>query len=146
MKRHSRERLRQHEFGFTNWGGKRRGAGRKPKGERALVSHVKRPRLAARYPVLLTLKLRYKHPEGDVSTLMSSPVKDNTQKFSAASQDFKFAAAVASFGMLLRGSEHKGDANYDAVLEIATDGARGDETGYRAEFLEIVKKAKELTK
>jgi REP element-mobilizing transposase RayT len=57
MKHHSRERLRQREFGFTNWGGKRRGAGRKPKGLRALMSHAKRPKLHARYPVLLTLKL-----------------------------------------------------------------------------------------
>jgi Ca-activated chloride channel family protein len=94
---------------------------------------------------LLTLKLRYKHPEGEVSTLMSEPVKDDTQKFSAASKDFKFAAAVVSFGMLLRGSEHKGDTSYDAVLEIATDGASDDNTGYRTEFLEIVKKAKELS-
>ena len=77
---------------------------------------------------------------------MSEPVKDDTQKFSAASDDFKFAAAVASFGMLLRNSEHKGDTSYEAVLEIATDGASGDMTGYRTEFLEIVKKAKELAK
>jgi putative transposase len=51
-------RARQREFGFTNWGGKRRGAGRKPKGERAGVSHAKRPRLCARHPVLVTLRLR----------------------------------------------------------------------------------------
>src|SRR5262245_8132441 len=49
---------RQREFVFTTWGGKRRGAGRKPKGERALMSHAKRPKLASRFPVLLTLKLR----------------------------------------------------------------------------------------
>ena len=51
-------KTRQREFGFTNWGGKRRGAGRKPKGERAGVSHVKRPRLCARHPVLVTMRLR----------------------------------------------------------------------------------------
>jgi len=50
--------LQQREFGFTNWGGKRRRAGRKPKGERAGMSHAKRPKLHARHPVLLTLKLR----------------------------------------------------------------------------------------
>jgi hypothetical protein len=49
---------RQREFGFANWGGKRRGAGRKPKGERAGVSHAKRPRLAPRFPVLVTSRLR----------------------------------------------------------------------------------------
>src|SRR5262245_59438547 len=51
-------KTRQREFGFTNWGGKRRGAGRKPKGERAGVSHAKRPRLCARHPALVTLRLR----------------------------------------------------------------------------------------
>lgn len=53
-----KKRARQHEFGFTNWGGKRRGAGRKPKGERAGASHAKRARLAARFPVLVTMRLR----------------------------------------------------------------------------------------
>jgi hypothetical protein len=47
----------QQEFGFVNWGGKRRGAGRKPKGECAGVSHAKRARLVARFPVLVTMKL-----------------------------------------------------------------------------------------
>ena len=53
-----KKRTCQREFGFTNWGGNRRGAGRKPKGERAGVSHARRPRLAARFPVLVTLRLR----------------------------------------------------------------------------------------
>ena len=53
-----KRKARQREFGFTNWGGKRRGAGRKPKGERAGVSHAKRPKLAARFPVLVTMRLR----------------------------------------------------------------------------------------
>ena len=52
-----KKRIRQQEFGFVNWGGKRRGAGRKPNGERAGVSHAKRPRLPARFPVLVTMKL-----------------------------------------------------------------------------------------
>ena len=51
-------RARQRAFGFASWGGRRRGAGRKPKGERAGVSHVKRPKLCARHPVLVTLRLR----------------------------------------------------------------------------------------
>jgi REP element-mobilizing transposase RayT len=53
-----KKKPRQREFGFVNWGGKRRGAGRKPKGEHAGVSHAKRTRLAARFPVLVTLRLR----------------------------------------------------------------------------------------
>ena len=47
----------QREFVFVNWGGKRRGAGRKPEGERALVSHDRRPRLSRHEPVLVTLRL-----------------------------------------------------------------------------------------
>jgi putative transposase len=52
-----RKKARQAEFGFVNWGGKRRGAGRKPKGERAGVPHAKRPKLASRFPVLVTMRL-----------------------------------------------------------------------------------------
>lgn len=51
-------KARQQEFGLTNWGGKRRGAGRRPKDERAGVSHAKRPSLCARHPVLVTMRLR----------------------------------------------------------------------------------------
>ena len=55
---HMKTRARQREFGFTNWGGKRRGAGRKPKGECAGVSHARRPKLCERHPVLVTMRLR----------------------------------------------------------------------------------------
>ena len=55
MKKKTREQ--QAEFGFTNWGGKRRGAGRKPKSEKAGVSHAKRVKLAERFPVHVTLKV-----------------------------------------------------------------------------------------
>ena len=75
-------RLKQGEFGFTRWGGKRRGAGRKPRGERAGVSHAKRPTLRARYPVLLTLKLR----EG-LRTLRSDDAHAAIQRAFAASSE-----------------------------------------------------------
>jgi hypothetical protein len=52
-----KKRSRQQEFGFVNWGGKRRGAGRKPEGVRAGVPHAKRPKLASRFPVLVTMRL-----------------------------------------------------------------------------------------
>jgi Ca-activated chloride channel family protein len=93
---------------------------------------------------LLTLKLRFKPADGDTSTKVEFPLSDVGKAFGAATSDFKFAAAVASFGMLLRNSEHKGNATFDAVLEIATDGASHDPHGYRAEFLELVRKAKSL--
>ena len=53
-----KRRLRQREFGFANWGGKRKGAGRKPKGAKAMASHAKRERLKERYPVFVTMRLR----------------------------------------------------------------------------------------
>src|SRR5262249_47301150 len=79
---------------------------------------------------LLTLKLRYKHPEGDKSRLLEFPVTDNGASFAKASTDFKFAAAVASFGMVIRNSPHKGNASYSSVLELASDSKGDDEAGY----------------
>ncbi len=95
---------------------------------------------------MLTLKIRYKLPQEEESKLLAYAVTDGGQSFAAASPDYKFAAAVASFGMLLRNSEHKGEANYDAVMEIATEGATGDASGYRTEFLRMVQRAGELAR
>jgi Ca-activated chloride channel family protein len=92
----------------------------------------------------LTLKLRYKQPDGDTSTLLTFPLKDMEQTFNNADRDFQFAASVASFGMLLRNSKYKGNATYASVLEIATAAARDDESGYREEFLQLVRTAAEL--
>ncbi len=93
----------------------------------------------------LTLRLRYKQPTGTKSTLIEVPVSDEGSEFSAMDEDFKFAASVAAFGMLLRKSPHSGDATFAAVEEIAGDGLGDDKSGRRAEFLEIVRKAKELS-
>lgn len=87
---------------------------------------------------ILTLKLRYKEPQGTESKLISSTVLAGSFKKNT-SDNFRFAAAVASFGMLLRESEFKGDASYVQVLELA-QGAQGKDTeGYRAEFVRLVK-------
>ncbi|MFZ5833570.1 MAG: vWA domain-containing protein [Planctomycetota bacterium] len=94
---------------------------------------------------MLTLKLRYKAPDGDTSRLLEFPLVDEGAEFGRASRDFQFAAAVASFGMLLRGSEHKGSATYGAVLEIADSAKGADKHGYRAELLEMVRRAKSLS-
>ena len=100
---------------------------------------------------LLTLKLRYKAPdaakEQGTSELIEFPVADDGKPYAQASPDFKFAAAVAGFGMLLRDSPHKGNATYDAILELAGEGIApgSDARGYRTEFLDLVKRAKELS-
>lgn len=103
-----------------------------------------RLRSAARSRELMRLKLRYKSPEGERSRLEERPVKDEAPALDAASADFKFAAAVAAFGMILRSSPEKGAANPEAVLALAAAGLDNDPYGYRAEFVELVKKAQPL--
>ena len=95
---------------------------------------------------MLTVKLRHKTPDGDKSELIEQPVMDYGTRFDKASDDFKFAASVAQFGMILRDSEYKGNASLEAVLEWA-EGAKGnDSNGYRAGFIELVRKARTLRK
>jgi len=99
---------------------------------------------AAHGSEVLTVKLRYKKPDGDESVLMTHRLLEGGAAFAAAPADFRFAAAVASFGMILRDSKHKGTYTLDAVMEQA-DSARGpDRHGYRAEFVELVRTAKLL--
>jgi Ca-activated chloride channel family protein len=93
---------------------------------------------------LLTLKLRYKLPDADTSTKVEFPITDSSGSFADASDDFQFAAAVASFGMLLRNSEYKGNATFDSVLEMAQSALGEDPHGYRGEFLELIRGAKNL--
>jgi Ca-activated chloride channel family protein len=94
---------------------------------------------------LLTVKLRWKRPDGDTSSLLEVPLADRGPAFDAAPADLRFAAAVAAFGMILRESGERGDATLPLVAKI-TGGALGrDEGGYRAEFLDLVRRA-EATK
>jgi Ca-activated chloride channel family protein len=95
-------------------------------------------------PELLTVKLRYKRPDGDTSTLEEVPFTDAGAAFDRAPADFRFAAAVASFGMLLRGGRHAGSATLSEVAAIAGGALGPDAGGYRAEFLDLVRKAQEL--
>lgn len=87
---------------------------------------------------LMTLKLRYKYPNNHKSQLMQQAVMDEGIALDQTSDDFRFAAAVAGFGMLLRDSEFKGDLTYDEVVSLAK-GARGEDLeGYRLEFIRMV--------
>jgi len=92
----------------------------------------------------LTVKLRYKEPDGDTSKLLEFPAADLGQGLNAASADFRFAASVASFGMLLRDSKFKGDATFQSVEALAKSGLGADTSGYRQEFLSLVQKAAAL--
>jgi Ca-activated chloride channel family protein len=97
---------------------------------------------AAQSNELCTIKLRYKAPDGEVSKLIERTVPAQPVALEQASPTFRFAAAVAEFGLLLRNSEHKGQASYQQVLELATEAKGNDEEGYRAEFIGLVKQAK----
>ena len=102
---------------------------------------------AADRPESLLVKLRYKQPDGDTSKLIKRRRRRRgAATYATASDDFKFAGAVAGFGMLLRDSPHKGNLTYDAVLELASSAAGRDPQGYRREFLALVRKAQMLSK
>lgn len=88
---------------------------------------------------IATLKLRYKKPGGDESKLLTYTIGDQNIKDSL-SNNMKIASTVAEFGMLLRDSQYKGTANYDAVLQRANE-VQNDDTGYWKEFIGMVRKA-----
>src|SRR5947207_255729 len=95
-------------------------------------------------PEMVTVKLRHKKPDGDVSELTERSFTDNGSKFENAAPDLKFAAAVAEFGMLLRDSQFKGKGTFGAVIEWAQEGKGRDAAGYRAGFIEMAHKAQSL--
>ncbi|HEU4886091.1 MAG TPA: VWA domain-containing protein [Longimicrobium sp.] len=93
---------------------------------------------------LMTVKLRYKEPEGGESRLIEHAVRDAGRSLDAASDDLRFAAAVAQWGMLLRGSQHAGRASYDDVAELARGALGRDEHGDRAAFVRLVQSSRRL--
>jgi len=93
---------------------------------------------------ILTIRIRYKQPEGDTSQLLEIPVLDRAASLNSASADFRFAASVASFGMILRDSPYKGQSTLDAVIDMAERSKGTDRNGYRDEFVQLAKKARIL--
>ena len=93
---------------------------------------------------MLTLRVRYKLPDAANSTRMDVPLVDRGASFARASQDFRFAAAVAEFGMILRNSPYRGNARMESVLDIAAGSRGSDRNGYRQEFISLVQKARGL--
>ncbi|HEV3340617.1 MAG TPA: VWA domain-containing protein [Pirellulales bacterium] len=101
--------------------------------------------VAAAGDELLTLKLKYKKPDSQKSEeALIVPVRDSTLAFDRASPDFRFVAAVAGLGLLLRDSQFKGSLTFDSVIETAEQAMGRDPHGRRGEFLQIVRKAREL--
>lgn len=97
-------------------------------------------------PEMLTLKLRYKDPDSETSKLITRPLLDAHGEIATASDNLRFAAAVAELGMLLRDSKFKGDASYDEVRQLAQKSLGSDDEGYRADFLTMVAAASRLPK
>lgn len=87
------------------------------------------------------VKIRYKLPNEDKSKLITKVVTKEIMKPTA---NFKFAAAVAMFGMHLRDSEFKGDTNLESILKLAENSIEKDKSGYRSEFFKLVKLSENL--
>jgi Ca-activated chloride channel homolog len=94
--------------------------------------------------VLGQVNLRYKAPQANESQLLSSPIDQQTK--AGTSENLKFAAAVAAYGMTLRNSPYKGNSSYDSVLELANQAKGADLDGYRAEFIRLVEISKKIAK
>ena len=93
---------------------------------------------------LMLVKLRYKAPDEDVSKLIQQPVIAKQVSLANASNNLKFAASVAQFGMMLRDSQYKGSASFEEVLKLAKESQGVDLEGYRAEFIRLVEKARAI--
>jgi Ca-activated chloride channel family protein len=114
-----------------------------PTGEVEPLKYQTRTELtdAARTGEWLTVRMRYKHPETDSASEVSS-VLAATGMAKEASADLRMAAAAAAFGMVLRDSEYRGDADFDKVVGWAKPAVGADPGGHRAEFVRLVEKAK----
>lgn len=87
---------------------------------------------------LLTVKFRYKKPNEETSKLIVNHLTNQSVSLAKTSNNFRFSAAVAEFGLLLRNSKYKANANYKQVVELAKASKGTDEHGYRAEFIRLV--------
>jgi len=101
-----------------------------------------RPAPAALSKEALTVKLRYKQPEGTTSKLIEVPLNDDARRIEDASAEFQFTAAVAGFGLLLRESSYAGQLTWEQVRQLALRGKGTDTLGYRGEFLQLIEKAR----
>jgi hypothetical protein len=110
------------------------------------LKYQKPPELtaAAKANELLTVQLRYVDPQAASAPKAQFFAAVDPAAASEPSDDFKFAAAVAAFGLLLRDSPHKSDATYDLVLALAEAGQHSDALGERAKFLDLIRQAQRI--
>jgi Ca-activated chloride channel homolog len=93
---------------------------------------------------LLTIKVRYKQPDGNTSKLLEKPVGSKPVSIDEVSDNLRFAAAVVEFGMILRGSEFKGTATLDDAANLAKNAKGEDEDGYRGELIRLINTVKDM--
>ncbi|HEY6034860.1 MAG TPA: YfbK domain-containing protein, partial [Kofleriaceae bacterium] len=93
---------------------------------------------------LMTVKIRYKQPDGKTSKLLEQPVKSTAAPLAQTTTDFRWAVAVAGFGMMLRESPNRGNLSWDQVEKLAEGSVGPDTEGYRRELLQLVKIAAKL--
>lgn len=96
------------------------------------------PQIAYDSREVLTLKLRYKKPDGDKSKLITTTLLARDKDWEDTSENFRWSAAVAEFGMLLRESKYSQDADVASVIKLAKSARGEDEEGYRREFIRLV--------
>ena len=111
----------------------------------ALYEIVPATSVAAKGTHVADIALRFKEPEGTASRLIEGAVTDDGVRFEDAGTDFRFAASVAGFGLLLRGSSLKGDLGYADVARFAQASLGDDPLAYRKELVALVKKAAEVS-
>jgi Ca-activated chloride channel homolog len=92
----------------------------------------------------LTIKLRYKKPDGNTSILLEKPVRGYINNFEDSSENMRFAAAVSEFGMILRNSEYKGIATLEGAALLARSARGEDEDGYRSELIRLINTVRDM--
>ncbi|GAC1311918.1 MAG: VWA domain-containing protein [Mucilaginibacter sp.] len=95
---------------------------------------------------MLTIKFRYKQNDSSASKMSFVTVNDEPKNLNSTSADFRFAAAVAELGMLLRDSQYKQHATFDQAINLAKAAKGQDEDGYRSEFVRLAESAKLMVK
>lgn len=103
------------------------------------------PSEAAAHDELATVNLRYKRPTASVSQKLVHVVKDHAAPWTSASSAQRFSAAVATFGLVLRRSEHKGNASFELARQLATSALAADPEGTRREFLVMLREAERVS-
>lgn len=95
---------------------------------------------------LAFLKIRYKDPvvKDAKSVEESTPIPFTLTDLTQTDDDYRFAAAVAEWGMLLRNSKYKAKSSYKQVIDLAKNATGKDEEGYRKEFIRLVELSEKI--